>query len=42
MSSVCDYFLRNGVIEYLGDCTHGLKSQGIVLPPLPAHLSDRP
>jgi hypothetical protein len=39
-TSVCHYFLRNGAIEYLGDCTHSLKGQRIILPPLPAHLKD--
>jgi hypothetical protein len=39
---VCHYFLRNGVIEYLGDCTHALKGQQVALPPLPERLRDRP
>lgn len=39
-TEVCHYFLRNGVIEYLGDCTHGLKGQRIVMPPLPDRLRD--
>ena len=32
---VCHYFLRAGRIEYLGDCTHGLKGQTVDLPDLP-------
>lgn len=36
----CHYFLTGGVIQYLSDCTHALKNQRIVLPPLPAHLRD--
>lgn len=39
-TDVCHYFLRRGVIEYLADCTHGLKGQRVVLPPLPEHLKD--
>lgn len=37
---VCHYFLKKGIIEYLGDCTHHLKGQKINLPPLPEHLTD--
>jgi hypothetical protein len=40
-SSVCHYFLRAGVIEYLGDCTHAMNSQKVPLPALPDHLRDR-
>lgn len=38
---VCHYFLRAGVIEYLGDCTHAMKWQSVPLPELPEHLRDR-
>lgn len=31
---VCHYFLRNGKIEFLGDCTHALKGQTVDLPDL--------
>ncbi len=31
---VCHSFVRDGMIEFLGDCTHSLKSQTV---PLPAH-----
>ena len=39
-SEVCHYFLQNGVIQYLADCTHALKNQRVILPVLPAHLRD--
>jgi hypothetical protein len=32
---VCHYFLRGGVIEYLGDCTHEMRGQRVPLPDLP-------
>jgi hypothetical protein len=40
MSSACHYFLKGGVIQYLGDCTHGLKGQNVPLPVLPEYLRD--
>lgn len=30
--SICHSFIRNGTIEYLGDCFHSLKNQIIPLP----------
>lgn len=39
-SSVCHYFLRAGIIEYLGDCTHAMKGQKVPLPQLPEYLRD--
>lgn len=39
---VCHYFLRAGVIDYLGDCTHALKGQKVPLPDLPERLRDQP
>ncbi len=32
---VCHLFLRNGMLEYLSDCTHALAGQTIPLPDLP-------
>lgn len=32
---VCHTFIRDGRIEFLGDCTHSLKGQTVELPPLP-------
>lgn len=32
---VCHYFLKEGRIEYLSDCTHGMVGQTIDLPDLP-------
>lgn len=32
---VCHYFIRNGRIEYCGDCTHDLRGQTVDLPPIP-------
>lgn len=37
---VCHYFIIGGVIHYQNDCTHHLKGQHIVLPPLPPQLRD--
>lgn len=37
---VCHYFLRAGVLEYLGDSTHALKAQRVPLPDLPEALRD--
>lgn len=31
----CHSFVRNGHIEFLGDCTHELAGQTVALPPLP-------
>ena len=31
----CHTFIRNGVIEFLGDCTHALKGQKVPMVPLP-------
>lgn len=31
----CHYFLRNGMLQYLGDCTHALSGQTVPLPELP-------
>ena len=31
----CHYFLRAGMIEFLGDCTHALAGQTVALPLLP-------
>lgn len=39
-TDVCHYFLKGGVIEYLGDCTHALRGQKVPLPELPRHLRD--
>lgn len=35
---VCHYFLRNGQIEFLSDCTHALAGQTVPLPDLPDKL----
>ena len=37
---VCHYFLTNGHLQYLGDCTHALSGQTVPLPDLPKHLQD--
>lgn len=42
LSRVCHYFLRNGHLEFLGDCTHGMKGQTVPLPELPERYRDRP
>jgi len=33
----CHTFVRNGVIQFLDDCTHKLAGQTVPLPPLPTH-----
>lgn len=32
---VCHSYVKKGVIEFLGDCTHSLAGQHVPLPPLP-------
>jgi len=32
---ICHSFLRNGVWQFLGDCTHDLKNQFVPMVPLP-------
>jgi hypothetical protein len=32
---ICHYFLREGVLEFLPDCTHDLKGRSIPLPEIP-------
>ena len=36
----CHSFLRNGVLEFLGDCAHSLKNQHVPLPDLPDWVLD--
>jgi hypothetical protein len=35
LSSVCHYFLRGGMLQFLGDSTHALAGQTVPLPELP-------
>lgn len=35
---VCHSFLKNGMFEFLGDCTHALAGQTVPIPPLPDWL----
>lgn len=35
---VCHSFVRAGVIEFLGDCTHALNGQHVPLPDFPAEV----
>ena len=38
---VCHSFIRDGKIQYLGDCTHELKGQTVEIPDFPSeHLED--
>jgi hypothetical protein len=37
---VCHYFLRDGQIQFLVDCTHGLSGQTVPLPELPPEYRD--
>jgi hypothetical protein len=34
----CHSFIRNGKIEYLGDCTHKLAGQTVTLPEYPPNM----
>lgn len=34
-STICHYFIRDGKIQFLGDCTHALKGQTVDLPDIP-------
>lgn len=35
-STVCHYFIQDGRIQFLGDCTHALVGQTVELPDIPA------
>ena len=43
-STVCHCFIRDGKIQFLGDCTHALRGQTVDLPEIPAgrYLSCEP
>jgi len=36
----CHTFIRGGMVEFLGDCTHALAGQTLPLPDLPEHMRD--
>lgn len=36
----CHSFIRNGMIEFLSDCTHALAGKVVPIPPLPEYLRD--
>lgn len=38
--SRCHYWLKNGKLEFLADCTHRMKGVTMSLPPLPDWLRD--
>jgi hypothetical protein len=38
--TICHSFLKNGVLQFLDDCTHALKGQSVPLPELPDWLKD--
>lgn len=40
LSRRCHSFLRGGVWEFLGDCTHAMAGQRVPMVPLPEWLSD--
>lgn len=40
-SSICHYFLTDGRIQFLTDCTHALAGQTVALPELPLDMTDR-
>lgn len=35
-SSICHHFVRDGKIQFLGDCTHELRGQTVDLPDIPS------
>jgi len=35
-STVCHCFIRDGKIQFLGDCTHALRGQTVDMPDIPA------
>lgn len=37
---VCHTFINNGMVQFLGDCTHQYAGQTLPLPDLPEHLRD--
>lgn len=39
---VCHTFIRDGMVQFLGDCTHPLAGQTLPLPELPDWLRDSP
>jgi hypothetical protein len=32
---VCHYILTDGILNFCGDCTHGLSGKSVPIPPLP-------
>lgn len=40
IEEVCHTFITNGMVQFLGDCTHALAGQTLPLPELPGHLRD--
>lgn len=38
--SRCHFFVRDGKVQFLGDCFHGLKGQTVPLPEMPDWLAD--
>ena len=36
----CHTFIKAGMVQFLGDCTHALAGQTLPLPDLPPHLQD--
>jgi len=39
-TEVCHYFLKGGMLQFLGDCTHTLAGQTVPLPELAPHVRD--
>ena len=33
--TICHYWLKNGQLQYLADCTHALRGMTLPLPPIP-------
>lgn len=37
----CHTFIRDGMVQFLGDCTHKFAGQTLPLPDLPEHMRDQ-
>lgn len=42
LDKVCHSFVKDGQIQFLGDCTHKLANQTVPIPDLPAWMRDAP
>jgi hypothetical protein len=40
VTDICHVYITDGVIDFLGDCTHRLAGQKVPMPPLPDFMRD--